>query len=634
MKKAIVVSPLIQKGFYGNEEIFMKKTIAFKYKILFPMCIMTLIAILATGIAGFIIGKNTIRDMSIANVTEIVEGIRAQSLTAFLSNIETQKRNIQIASTLIPSQLTINSNYVQTVEIEHQISKEKKTIQIATMIGNDHSMFNKNNYVDSIATIVGGSATIFQLIPEGLLRISTTVKKDTGERAIGTYIPKDSIVAKTIMNGETYLGRAFVVNQWYITAYKPLYDPNHVLIGALYVGTPETNMAGIRSQILDKRIGKTGFIQIFDSSGLQILHPDQNFEGKLRTDVNHKRMIELKNGLIYGKQESSFGGKKGAEKIFIFRYVQDLDWIIAGSIAIDEFNEPLWYLGKSILGILIIVMFLTFMMASILSRTIVKPLKNITDFLQTSSIQVSMESKVLNSTSRKLSDNAADNAASLEQTSSSVEALTSLVIKNTERAKEITVHAMDAQKNASIGETEIQDLLKAMDDIVFSSHQIESIINVIENIAFQTRLLSLNASIEAARAGEAGRGFAVVAEEVRNLAQKTAYSAKEITDIIIQSTSKTEDGAKIIKKAGETLKNIVNSSASVSMLINEIVTASNEQNEGIIQIGKAIAQIDQATQTYVATALDAASASDRLAEQSSGIQGSVECLVALVEGSK
>ena len=152
-----------------------------------------------------------------------------------------------------------------------------------------------------------------------------------------------------------------------------------------------------------------------------------------------------------------------------------------------------------------------------------------------------------------------------------------------------------------------------------SSRRIADIVGVIDGIAFQTNLLSLNAAVEAARAGEGGRGFAVVAAEVRNLALRSAEAAREIKALISDSTAKVDQGAERVDRAGRTMAGIVDAVQRVTAIMGEITAASSEQSSGITQVNRAVMHLDEATQQNAALVEEASAAAMSLQSQASGL---------------
>ncbi len=222
-----------------------------------------------------------------------------------------------------------------------------------------------------------------------------------------------------------------------------------------------------------------------------------------------------------------------------------------------------------------------------------------------------------------LSQRTEQQAASLQETASSMEQLTSTVKLNAEHAVEASTLAHDASETAARGGEVVGDVVRTMEDIASSSNQIGDIIGVIEGIAFQTNILALNAAVEAARAGEQGRGFAVVAGEVRSLAQRSASAAKEIKSLIAASADKVQTGSTLVARAGETMDRVVAAVHRVTDIIGKISAASGEQSTGIEQINLAVVQMDSVTQQNAALVEQAAAAAASLEEQAAQLDAAV-----------
>jgi methyl-accepting chemotaxis protein len=237
--------------------------------------------------------------------------------------------------------------------------------------------------------------------------------------------------------------------------------------------------------------------------------------------------------------------------------------------------------------------------------------------------EVSSASAEISSSTTDLSQRTEEQAANLEETSASMEQLSATVKKNAESAQQANGLMQGTRDVAGRSGEVVSQAVAAMTRIEESSRKISDIISVIDEIARQTNLLALNAAVEAARAGEAGRGFAVVAAEVRNLAQRSSQAAKDIKDLITNSSGAVGQGVQLVNRAGESLKEILKSINEVAGIVADIAHASAEQANGIDQVNRALSQMDEVTQQNSALVEENAATAKTLEHQSQALDGRV-----------
>ncbi|QIE95777.1 HAMP domain-containing protein [Pantoea stewartii] len=262
-------------------------------------------------------------------------------------------------------------------------------------------------------------------------------------------------------------------------------------------------------------------------------------------------------------------------------------------------------------------------------------IENVSDSLskvEASAQSVSSASAQISAGNQDLSSRTEEQAASLEQTAASMSELSETVrqtAENTRLASQLARNARDISEDSA---GRVRTLMSTMSDIRGSSAKITDIIALIEGIAFQTNILALNAAVEAARAGEQGRGFAVVAGEVRNLAQRSSSSAREIKELIESSMSFVQAGSEQAEGVGANMSRMNDAVKQVTDLVDEISVAASEQSQGISQVHQAVNQMDDATQQNAALVEEASAATRSLTEQASILGRLVSAFTVSVSG--
>ena len=528
---------------------------------------------------------------------------------------------------------------------------------------------------DRFSHETGGNATIFAAAGEDFVRISTSVKKENGERAVGTVLDRASPAYASIRAGKTFVGMTTLFGKPYITQYEPVADATGKVIGALFVGVDiSADLALLKQRIRTIKVGATGYFYVLNSApgkhyGELLVHPTREGQNILdtRSADGHafvKEILEKKAGAIrydwQGPGEASRREMRAA-----FAPFKQWNWVVVGGAYSDETTAHARKLRNRyfVLGLAALAVFAAALYAFV-RVSVTRPLAAARDAAtriaegdltvrieRRQNDEIGMLADAMNGISRELSRvvgkvragaeqiaTASDEissgnldlcarteqqAGSLAGTASSMDELTGTVRENADRARQANTLAVNASMIAEQGGSMVAQVVETMSSIQQSSRKISEITGVIDGIAFQTNILALNAAVEAARAGEQGRGFAVVATEVRNLAHRSAAAAKEIKMLIAESSLDVDAGSKLVSQTGVTMKELLAGVERVTAIMAEITAASADQSNGIEGVNRAIGEMDESTQHNAALVEQASAAAQAMQDQAAELARAV-----------
>lgn len=567
------------------------------------------------------------QNLTLENMANQVSGI-ADMTSMFNSTLNEEVANYtSLFKSFLPKNFTLDETETMNIGSE----------TVPTLRAGLKTLNLDETLVDDFLARTGAISTIFVRKGDDFLRVSTSLRKENGERAIGTLLDRSSKAWKLAQEGEIYQGVAMLFGKRYITQYQPVKDSSGRVIAILFVGVDITKQyAEIREKVLTKTQGESGRFYVLNNAegknrGQFIFHP--TLEGKQPTwpDALQKQLLGSEQGTIEAIDEN------GEDQIISWQQLPGWNWVILGEVNKASLLAPIKHTGNLFLLIgatLVILFALGFVITT--RRWLSQPLQQVIELAQhysAGNLQATLETKrydevgqlivaingigdglerivsqvreaaqdissgtdAIALSSENISEQITRQASSVEETSASMEQLSATVAQNAANVNQALTLVGEAAEVVKNGGETVSRSVVTMTDIKNASQSIADITHVIESIAFQTNILALNAAVEAARAGEHGKGFAVVAAEVRALAQRSAQAAKEIDGLIDNSLSKVVQGHDLSEQTRQAMEDIVGRIEQVKVLMSEINVASKEQSQGIGQVNLAMNHIGQAT---------------------------------------
>lgn len=376
----------------------LKKT-SIKWQLMIICVLLVSVPVITFGVISYNTSKSAI-------ITQTEDLVSQQALLAkrnvesvYEIGLQKVKTNLQFADKIILSgflsgrTVTVDENEMRSITAINQITKESKTISIPIMKLNGEPLLYNYELIDQVKQAAGGTCTIFQMIPGGMLRISTNVIDDKGARAVGTYIPTESPVYQAIAKGEEYYGRAFVVTGWYLAGYKPIKNARGEIIGALYFGVDENEVKEpLKESMAKVSIGETGYMYILSKDGKYELSYNRARDGENileSKDEDGNLFIKdmIAKALTLKEDEAAIkhyswkntGESQTRDKFAAFTYFPEWEWVIAAGSYSDEFMASVKRSESQTIIIVIISIIIGSLIAYLFADNLAKRFRNLVD---------------------------------------------------------------------------------------------------------------------------------------------------------------------------------------------------------------------------------------------------------------
>jgi methyl-accepting chemotaxis protein len=514
--------------------------------------------------------------------------------------------------------------------------------------------------VDRFHQVTGSVATVFARAGDDFVRITTSLRKEDGSRALGTWLGKAHPAWSRLLDGKEYTGKAVLFGRDYLTRYVPILEGEEV-IGALFIGLEFTDgLAALKERLHRLEVGHGGYFFVVDARpgdtfGRLIVHPSR--EGELlgaRSGAAERGLLEGLAAAPRGTRVAPLAdaaGKAATEKVAAFAAFPDWQWIVCAVVDRAEVLAEGRRLAVSLCAFGLCAVFLLALLVRRFSmELVVRPLERAAAFaravaggdltveahaerddefgelarshgamvgalrqvvgtIRASSATLTIASDGLRASTQQAAEGATEQASSAEEASSNIEQTTVAVQQNAASATETEAIASSAATGAAEGYEATSRTIAAMREIAVK-------IGVIEEIAAQTNLLSLNAAIESARSGEHGRAFAVVAQEVRKLADRSRDVASDIVRLSASSVALAE-------RSGALLQRMVPEIQRTSELVRGIAAASQQQSVSLRQVTESIQQLDRVIQVNAASAEELSSTATSVADKAQELDRAV-----------
>ncbi len=553
--------------------------------------------ILVTSISGLTI-------VSVSKSSEYLENVARQDLAHLAKMAERQCR---IAAEDVQNK--VRTDLVVARQLFQDYSKGRVVTENGELIADPDdsrvTMNRNDQFVDKVTELTGSVCSIFLKDGGGAKRIATNVENDRGERALGSYA-SDEVFNRVVNGGESFFGRAWVVDRYYVTAYEPIRDANSTIVGVLAVAHQEQSDV-LKESILSQTVGETGYLYAIDSEGVLRVHPAQEGADISQHDfikeitLKGTRLAEGEVGWItYPWINRELGETKARDKIVAYTYFEKWDWIIAAGSYLEEFTAPVASIRNA--GMMFGVLFLiaSLVIAFLISRSITRPVTRLVSVADAVSVGDVRQDIDINSKDEigKLADSFRSMMAYLQEMSSAAESIAN---------NDLTVEIEPKSEHDILGNSTRKMRANLAQIIAQLSDNASELASAATEIASTSEELSRGARDQSERINEVSVGI----EEMTSTIGESARNAHSAAEASQGASSTASDGGQVVSETNHGM-------SEIAEVVQESARSIQELAQSADQIGEIITVIDDIADQTNLLALNAAIEAARAGEQGRG----------------